>query len=356
MCNPYTTGETITILIVVSRFLISTVKTKRGELEMFEGTIWLWIGFNLFVLSMLAVDLGVFHRQAHKVSIKEATIWSVVWISLAMLFNLGLYLFWDRLSPTSNYSNSEAALAFFTGYLIEKSLSVDNIFVFVLIFTFFAVPAIYQHRVLFWGILGALLMRGALIVVGAVLLEEFHWIIYIFGAFLIFTGIRMALHRNEEMHPEQNPVVKLLRRIMPVTENYEGDHFFTRRAGKLLATPLFLVLLVVETTDLIFAVDSIPAIFAVTNDPFLVYTSNVFAILGLRSLYFLLAGVIDKFYYLKLGLSAVLTFVGTKMVIVDIYKIPVGLSLSVIASILAIAVIASILRSRRLLKLEETVS
>jgi tellurite resistance protein TerC len=354
MCNPYTTGETITILIVVSRFLISTVKTKRGELEMFEGTIWLWIGFNLFVLSMLAVDLGVFHRRAHEVSIKEATVWSIVWISLAMLFNVGLYLFWDKVSPTSNYSNSEAALAFFTGYLIEKSLSVDNIFVFVLIFTFFAVPAVYQHRVLFWGILGALLMRGTLIAVGAVLLKEFHWIIYIFGAFLIFTGIRMAVHRNEEMHPEQNPVVRLLRRIMPVTENYERDHFFIRRAGKLLATPLFLVLLVVETTDLIFAVDSIPAIFAVTNDPFIVYTSNVFAILGLRSLYFLLAGVIDKFYYLKLGLSVVLAFVGTKMVIVDIYKIPIGLSLGVIASILAISVIASLRRSRRLLKLEET--
>ena len=323
---------------------------------MFEGTIWLWIGFNLFVLSMLAVDLGVFHRRAHEVSIKEATVWSIVWISLAMLFNVGLYLFWDKVSPTSNYSNSEAALAFLTGYLIEKSLSVDNIFVFVLIFTFFAVPAVYQHRVLFWGILGALLMRGTLIAVGAVLLKEFHWIIYIFGAFLIFTGIRMAVHRNEEMHPEQNPVVRLLRRIMPVTENYERDHFFIRRAGKLLATPLFLVLLVVETTDLIFAVDSIPAIFAVTNDPFIVYTSNVFAILGLRSLYFLLAGVIDKFYYLKLGLSVVLAFVGTKMVIVDIYKIPIGLSLGVIASILAISVIASLRRSRRLLKLEETAS
>jgi tellurite resistance protein TerC len=321
---------------------------------MFEGTIWLWIGFNLFVLSLLALDLGVFHRHAHKVSIKEATIWSVVWITMAMVFNLGLYLFWDRVSPNSSYSNSEAALAFFTGYLIEKSLSVDNIFVFVLIFTFFAVPAIYQHRVLFWGILGALIMRGALIAVGAVLLNEFHWIIYIFGAFLIFTGIRMAIHRNEEMHPEQNPVVKLLRRIIPVAENYEGDHFFIRRAGKLLATPLFLVLLIVESTDLVFAVDSIPAIFAVTNDPFIVYTSNVFAILGLRSLYFLLAGVLDKFYYLKLGLSFVLAFVGTKMVIVDIYKIPVGLSLGVIASILAISVVGSLLRSRRLLYLEET--
>jgi TerC family integral membrane protein len=321
---------------------------------MFEGTIWLWIGFNLFVLSLLALDLGVFHRHAHKVSIKEATIWSIVWITMAMFFNLGLYLFWDKVSPNSSYSNSEAALAFFTGYLIEKSLSVDNIFVFVLIFTFFAVPAIYQHRVLFWGILGALIMRGALIAVGAVLLKEFHWIIYIFGAFLIFTGIRMAIHRNEEMHPEQNPVVKLLRRIIPVAENYEGDHFFIRRAGKLLATPLFLVLLIVESTDLVFAVDSIPAIFAVTNDPFIVYTSNVFAILGLRSLYFLLAGVLDKFYYLKLGLSFVLAFVGTKMIIVDIYKIPVGLSLGVIASILAISVVGSLLRSRRLLYLEET--
>lgn len=321
---------------------------------MFEGTIGLWIGFNLFVLSLLALDLGVFHRHAHKVSIKEATIWSVVWITISMVFNLGLYLFWDKVSPSSSYSNSEAALAFFTGYLIEKSLSVDNIFVFVLIFTFFAVPAIYQHRVLFWGILGALIMRGTLIAVGAVLLKEFHWIIYIFGAFLIFTGIRMAIHRNEEMHPEQNPVVKLLRRIIPVTENYEGDHFFIRRAGKLMATPLFLVLLIVESTDLVFAVDSIPAIFAVTNDPFIVYTSNVFAILGLRSLYFLLAGVVDKFYYLKLGLSFVLAFVGTKMVIVDIYKIPVGLSLGVIASILATSVVASLLRSRRLLNLEET--
>jgi tellurite resistance protein TerC len=321
---------------------------------MFNGTIWLWISFNVFVLLMLALDLGVFHRQAHKVSIKEAIIWSIVWISLAMLFNLGLYFFWHKISPTSNYSNTEAALAFFTGYLIEKSLSVDNIFVFVLIFTFFAVPAIYQHRVLFWGILGALIMRGALIAVGAVLLEKFHWIIYIFGAFLIFTGIRMAIHRNEEMHPEQNPVVKLLRKIMPVTENYENDHFFIRRTGKLMATPLFLVLLIVESTDLVFAVDSIPAIFAVTTDPFIVYTSNVFAILGLRSLYFLLAGVVDKFYYLKLGLSAVLAFVGIKMVIVDIYKLPIGLSLGVIASILTIAVVASVLRTRRLINLEKT--
>jgi tellurite resistance protein TerC len=321
---------------------------------MFEGAIWLWIGFNLFVLLMLALDLGVFHRKAHVVSIKEATIWSVVWISLALLFNLGLYLFWGQISPESEYSSREAALAFFTGYLIEKSLSVDNIFVFVLIFTFFRVPAAYQHRVLFWGIIGALLMRGALIAVGATLLKEFHWIIYVFGAFLIFTGIRMALHRHEEMQLEQNPLIKFVRRIMPVTDTYEGDKFFLRRAGKWIATPLFLVLLLVESTDLVFAVDSIPAIFAVTDDPFIVYTSNVFAILGLRSLYFLLAGVMHKFYYLKLGLSVVLVFVGIKMVMVDLYKIPVGLSLGVIASILAISVIASLWRAQRLLRLEKS--
>ncbi len=311
-----------------------------------EGTIWLWIGFNVLVLLMLALDLGVFHRHSHVVSTKEAAIWSVVWIGLAMLFNAGIYFFWDVLSPASTYTNSEASLAFFTGYLIEKSLSVDNIFVFVLIFSYFAVPAAYQHRVLFWGIIGALLMRGALIAVGATLLKEFHWIIYIFGAFLIFTGIRMALHKNEEVHPENNPLIKLLRRIMPVSENYEGDKFFIRRAGKLIATPLLLVLLMVESTDLIFAVDSIPAIFAVTNDPFIVYTSNVFAILGLRSLYFLLANVMDKFQYLKIGLAFVLSFVGIKMVLVDLYKIPVGISLGVIASILAISVIASLWKAR----------
>lgn len=314
-----------------------------------DGTIWLWVGFNVFVLAMLALDLGVFHRKAHVVSIKEAAIWSVLWISLSMLFNLGLYFFWDKISYGSTYSNSEAALAFFTGYLIEKSLSVDNIFVFVLIFSFFAVPAIYQHRVLFWGILGALLMRGILIAVGAALLKEFHWVIYVFGAFLIFTGIRMAMHKDEELHPEKNPLVKLLRKIIPVTDTYEGDHFFIRRAGKLMATPLFLVLVLVESTDLIFAVDSIPAIFAVTQDTFIVYTSNVFAILGLRSLYFLLAGVVDKFYYLKLGLSVVLVFVGIKMVIVDLYKIPVGLSLGVIFGILAISIAASLWRAKRTL-------
>ncbi len=314
---------------------------------MFEGTIWLWVGFNLFVLGMLALDLGVFHRHAHVVSIREASIWSVVWVTLALAFNAVLYFYWDVISPNSIYTNGEAALAFFTGYLIEKSLSVDNIFVFVLIFTFFAVPAAYQHRVLFWGIIGALLMRGILIAVGAVLLKEFHWIIYLFGGFLIFTGVRMALHRNEEVHPENNPLIRLFRRLMPVTPTYEGEKFFVRRNGVLMATPLFLVLLMVESTDLVFAVDSIPAIFVVTQDPFIVYTSNVFAILGLRSLYFVLAGMVSRFHYLKLGLSAVLTFVGVKMVLVDLYKIPVVASLSVIATILAISVVASLLRPQR---------
>jgi len=313
---------------------------------MFEGQNWLWIGFNLFVLAMLALDLGVFHRKAHVVSAKEALTWSIVWISLAMVFNAVIYLYWDRMMPNSEYTNSEAGLAFFTGYLIEKALSVDNIFVFILIFSFFAVPAAYQHRVLFWGILGALVMRGVMIFAGAALLKQFHWVIYIFGAFLIFTGIRMALHRDEEMHPDQNPIVRLFRKLMPVTDEFVEDKFFVRRAGTLMATPLFLVLLIVESTDLVFAVDSIPAIFAVTQEPFIVYTSNIFAILGLRALYFLLANVMDKFQYLKLGLSAVLTFVGIKMVITDLYKIPVGVSLGIIALILSISVLASLWKAR----------
>jgi tellurite resistance protein TerC len=311
-----------------------------------EGSIWLWVGFNLFVLAMLALDLGVFHRKSHAVSGREALIWSLVWISLSMVFNAVIYFFWDRMMPGSSYTNSQAALAFFTGYLIEKSLSVDNIFVFILIFSFFAVPAAYQHRVLFWGILGALVMRGTLIAIGAALLKEFHWIIYVFGAFLIFTGIRMALHREEELHPEKNPVVKFFRRFMPVTNTFEGDKFFIRHAGKIMATPLFLILLIVESTDLVFAVDSIPAIFAVTQEPFIVYTSNVFAILGLRALYFLLANVMDKFQYLKLGLSAVLTFIGVKMVIVDFYPIPIGISLAVVAGILTISILASLWKAK----------
>ena len=312
-----------------------------------DAPIWLWIGFNVFVLAMLAIDLGVFHRKAHAVSGREALIWSVVWISLSLVFNAVIYFYWHRMVPDSTYTNSEAALAFLTGYLIEKSLSVDNIFVFILIFSFFAVPAAYQHRVLFWGILGALIMRGTLIAIGAALLEQFHWIIYVFGAFLIFTGIRMALSNSEEnVQPDKNPVVKFFRRFMPVTENFEKDQFFVRRAGRIMATPLFLILLVVESTDLVFAVDSIPAIFAVTQDPFIVYTSNVFAILGLRALYFLLANVMDKFQYLKVGLSAVLVFIGVKMVIVDFYHIPIGVSLGVVASILTISILASLWKAK----------
>ncbi|MFN3492594.1 MAG: TerC family protein, partial [Anaerolineales bacterium] len=300
-----------------------------------------------FVLFLLALDLGVFHRKAHAVSMKEALIWSIVWISLSLLFNLVIYLYWDVMAPNSSYTNGEAALAFLTGYLIEKSLSVDNIFVFILIFSYFAVPDRYQHRVLFWGILGALIMRGTLILVGSVLLETFHWIIYVFGAFLIFTGIRMARQQDEELNPGENPVIKFFKRFMPVTENYEDDKFFIRRAGRLFATPLFLVLLVVESTDLVFAVDSIPAIFAVTRDPFIVYTSNVCAILGLRAMYFLLANVMHQFQYLKLGLSVVLTFIGVKMVIVDLYHIPVAVSLAVVASVLTISILASLIKTRR---------
>jgi tellurite resistance protein TerC len=305
---------------------------------MLSGNAWLWIGFNIFVLAMLALDLGVFHRKAHSISIREALTWSGVWIALAMTFNAGIYFF----------SGSEPALQFFTGYLIEKSLSVDNIFVFVLLFTAFSVPAAYQHRVLFWGVLGALIMRGAMITLGAVLLEAFHWIIYLFGAFLIFTGIRMVFQEESEVHPEHNPLLKLVRRIVPVTEGYERDRFIIRRTGKVLVTPLLLVLLVIETTDLIFALDSIPAIFAVTQDPFLVYTSNIFAILGLRSLYFVFAGALSKFYYLKPALAVVLSFVGVKMVLADIYAIPTLLSLAVIALVLAVAIVASVVRVRHL--------
>lgn len=303
----------------------------------FSAPIWLWIAFNAFVLIMLALDLSVFHRKSHTVSLKEALGWSCVWIALALLFNAGLYI----------WRGPEPALQFLTGYLIEKSLSVDNIFVFVLLFSAFSVPAAYQHRVLFWGVLAALLMRGILIVVGAVLLEDFQWIFYIFGAFLILTGIRMALHKETEVHPDHNPALKFVRRLVPVTSEYESDRFFVRRSGQFLGTPLLLVLVAVETTDLIFAVDSIPAIFAVTTNPFLVYTSNVFAILGLRSLYFVFANLIDKFYYLRLGLSVILFYVGVKMIMTNIYHIPSALSLLVIAGILAITIVASMMRTRR---------
>ncbi len=304
---------------------------------MFEGTVWPWIAFHVFVLAMLALDLGVFHRKAHAVSLKEATLWSVVWISLALIFNAGLYFL----------RGPDVALQFFTGWLIEKSLSVDNIFVFVLLFSAFGVAAANQHHVLFWGILGALIMRGVLIAIGAALLEEFHWIIYVFGAFLIFTGLKMGLQREKEMEPQKNPLLKLARRVLPVSQQDEGDRFVVRQGGRLLVTPLMLVLIIVESTDLVFAVDSIPAVFAVTQDPFIVYTSNVFAILGLRSLYFVFARAITMFYYLKPALAVILSYVGVKMTLSAIYHIPTPLSLLIIVGVLTIAVLASVIRARR---------
>lgn len=302
-----------------------------------SNQIVLWVAFNVFVLAMLALDLGVFHRKTHVVSVKEALVWSAFWITLALLFNLGVYL----------WRGPETALEFLTGYLIEKSLSVDNLFVFLLIFSYFGVPSLYQHKVLFWGILGALIMRAIFILTGVTLISMFHWIIYVFGAFLILTGVQMALQEGKDVRPDRNPALRLLRRFVPVTDGYQGDKFFVRRAGRYLATPLFVALLVVETTDVIFAVDSIPAILAITLDPFIVYTSNVFAILGLRALYFALAGMMRLFHYLHYGLSAVLVFVGVKMILADIYKIPVGIALGVVASILLISIIASIVRPRQ---------
>lgn len=296
---------------------------------------WLWIGFNVFVLAMLAIDLLVFHRQAHEVRTREAAAWTAVWVAMAVAFGIGVHVWLGR----------EAGLEYFTGYVIEKALSVDNIFVFVLIFSAFRVPLRYQHRVLFWGILGALVMRGTLIAAGAYLIAQFHWIIYVFGAFLMFTGIRMATQREPAIDLESNVVLRAMRRRIRVTAEYHGARFFVRGPGParaLAATPLFVVLVLVETTDLIFAVDSIPAIFAVTDDPFIVYSSNVFAILGLRALYFLLADVIDRFHYLKAGLSAVLVFVGAKMLLADIVTIPIGVSLGIIAATLAAAVAASL--------------
>jgi tellurite resistance protein TerC len=305
--------------------------------------VWVWVIFNLFVLAMLALDLGVFHRRSHRVGIKEALVWSGVWIALALLFNLGIY-YWR---------GPDAALEFLAGYLIEKALSVDNIFVFLLIFSYFRTPARHQHRVLFWGVLGAFIMRAIFIFAGVSLIERFHWVIYIFGALLILTGARMATGKDKEIRPEKNPALKLFRRLMPVTDDYQEGKFFIKQAGqegrrgRYFATPLFIVLLMIETTDVIFAVDSIPAILAITLDPFIVYTSNVFAILGLRALYFALVGVMGLFHYLHYGLSAILIFVGAKMLLTDFYEIPVVVALGVVAGILIISVIASMVSPRK---------
>ena len=296
--------------------------------------LWLWIGFHAFVFAMLALDLGVFHRKAHVVSFKESIIWTCVWIALALLFNLGIW----------RYRGEQAALEFLTGYVIEYSLSMDNVFVFALLFSYFAVPSLYRHRVLFWGVLGALIMRAIMIALGTVLIAKFAWILYVFGAFLVVTGIKMIVKRDEAMHPERNPIVRLFKRFVPVTTDYRGQRFFVREDGKWWATPLFVVLILIEVSDLIFAVDSIPAIFAVTRDPFIIYTSNVFAILGLRSLYFALAGVIDKFHLLKIGLGVVLTFVGIKMLLGHTaWKIDTAVSLGVIAGVLGLSIVASLI-------------
>ncbi|MFN8673767.1 MAG: TerC family protein [Candidatus Sericytochromatia bacterium] len=301
------------------------------------GSLSLWIGFNLFILFLLALDLGVFNKKSHDVSVKEALTWSGVWIAIALLFNVGLYYF----------KGSEIAFSFLAGYLIEKSLSVDNIFVFLMIFSYFNVPSKYQHKVLFYGIIGALLMRAGMIVAGSALISNFHWTIYIFGAFLAFTGIKMLVKKDDDsFNPENNFLVKSVKKFIPITKEYHEDKLFIRNNGVLMATPLFLVLLVVEFSDVIFAVDSIPAIFGVTQDPFIVYTSNVFAILGLRSLYFALAGIMHKFEYLKVGLSFVLVFIGAKMLIMDFYKIPIAVSLGVVSSILTLSVVVSLIKTK----------
>lgn len=302
-----------------------------------EVSIWFWVGFNLFVLFMLALDLGVFHRKSHEVSVKEALTWSGVWIFLALCFNGFVWMQFGE----------KQALDFFTGYLIEKALSVDNIFVFVLIFSYFQIPAKYQHKVLFWGIIGALVMRVIFIFAGVALLAKFHWLIYVFGAILFYTGIKMLTEKDKKMEPEKNPFFKFIKKFVPVTNDFHGDKFFVKQDGKKFATPLFLALIVVEITDLIFAVDSIPAILAITQEQFIVYTSNVFAILGLRSLYFALAGIIDRFKYLSVGLAIILLFVGLKMVSVDFYKIPVHISLIIIAIILTTSIVYSLLKTKK---------
>ncbi len=296
------------------------------------GTPWLWAGFTVLILALLGVDLGLFHRRAHVVGMREALCWTAVWIALALMFSACVYLWFG----------SQHALEFFTGYLIEKALSVDNIFVFLVIFSYFAVPSENHHRVLFWGIIGALILRAVFIVLGAALLQRFHWVMYLFGAFLVITGARL-LRRAGEVHPERNPLFLAFRRIVPSVKEYRGAHFTVREGGRRFATPMLLVLLCVEASDIVFAVDSIPAIFAITRDPFIVYTSNVFAILGLRALYFVLAGVMREFHYLRPGLAVVLVFIGVKMTLTDLYEIPVLASLAVVAAVLAGAAAASML-------------
>ena len=299
-----------------------------------EIDISFWIYFNLFVLAMLALDLFVFHRDAHEVRIKEALGFSAFWIALALTFNGIIYY----------YMGTEPALEFLTAYLIEKSLSVDNLFVFIVLFNYFKIPPIFQHKILFWGIIGALVLRAFFIIVGVALLAMFHFIIYILGAFLIFTGIKMATTSNEpEINPKANPIVKWISKFMPVTNDLVGGKFFVKREGMIFATPLFIVLIMVETTDLVFAMDSIPAILAISRDTFIVYTSNVFALLGLRALYFALAGVMQLFHYLHYGLALILVFIGTKLVLSDIYHFDMRVALGIVGGILLLSVVASLM-------------
>ncbi len=293
---------------------------------------WFWI-FNLVITLLLLLDLFVFHRKAHVIHVKEAIWLSAFWIAVALAFNV--YVYYLR--------GTEDALKFLTGYLVEKSLSVDNLFVFVLIFSYCHIPPHLLHTVLFWGVLGAIVMRAIFILCGIALINMFHWIIYLFGIFLIYTGIKLALEKDKKIEPENNPLIKLFQKFVPVTHEFHGDHFFIKQAGRYVATPLFIALLAVEITDVIFAVDSIPAIIGITNDPFIVYTSNILAILGLRSLYFALAHIITRFHYLNYGLAAILIFIGVKMLLAGYFHIPIGISLGVIAAILAISVIASLL-------------
>jgi len=297
------------------------------------ASLWVWIGFALFVLTMLALDLGVFHRRSHEVRLREALGWTGMWIGLALAFNVGVW----------HWRGAEAGLQFLTGYMVELSLSVDNLFVFLLIFSYFKVPAQYQHKVLFWGILGALVMRAVFVAAGVTLMQKFHWIVYFFGALLVVSGFKVAFQKNKEVNPEKNPVVRLFRRFVPMTPDYHDGRFVVRQDKLWLATPLCVVLLMLETTDLVFAVDSVPAVLAITTDPFIVYTSNVFAILGLRSMFFALAGVMKLFRHLHYGLAAVLVFVGAKMLVSSFYKLPTMISLLVIVGLLAVSVIASLL-------------
>ena len=303
-------------------------------MDSFSSASWLGIGFSIFILTMLSLDLGLFNRKAHTIKYREAWIWSGVWVTLAMIFAALVF----------HYLGKQRGLEFVTGYLIELSLSVDNLFVFLLIFSYFKVPAKFQHRVLFWGVMGALVMRLTMIFIGATLIERFHWIIYIFGAFLVYTGFKMFRQEELDVKPDQNPVVRLVTRFLPISKSYEEEKFFTVSKGKRTGTLLLLVLIVVEVTDLVFAVDSIPAIFAITRNTFIVYTSNVFAILGLRSMYFLLAGVVEKFRYLRYGLAVVLTFIGIKMLVTAIgWHIPIWFSLAFVATVLLGSVGASLL-------------